>query len=183
MHFWNKLSIAAMMRLTILASMNLLLVRLVGNWLIVMHPIFFLSMMTIDLGLYAIMVYTGSLNRTLIGLMLGGSASVLMIIVLTGSRASSFTNPGPFQPVTAQVEWAVNKLRKPPPNAFPWNPAPSFRFSWESQSLVGYLVTDAAGLVLIACGGVLARLLQSSGAAQGRQASPHTLDAGAASPL
>jgi hypothetical protein len=159
MNSWNKLSIAALMRLTILASMNLLVVRLVGGWLIAMHPIFFLSMITIDLGLYAMMVYTGSLNWTLIGMMLGGSGAVLLVILMFGIGPRSFEYPGPFQPVTARVEWVVNRLRKPPPpnsRAGMVTPPSPFRFSWEYQSMIGYLVVDAAGLVLIACGGLTA---------------------------
>jgi hypothetical protein len=32
MHFWNKLSTAALMRLTVLTSLNLIMLRLVGQW-------------------------------------------------------------------------------------------------------------------------------------------------------
>ncbi len=84
MHFWNKLSTAALMRLTILASLNLLMGRVVGDWETVLHPLFFLSILTIDLGLYALMVYSGTLNKTLIGMMLGGLVAVLGVIAYAG---------------------------------------------------------------------------------------------------
>src|SRR5436305_1661787 len=77
MHFWNKLTTAALMRLSILAALNLVLGRVVGRWDILLHPWFFLTIVTLNLGLYAIMVYTGSLNTTLIGMMLGGLAATL----------------------------------------------------------------------------------------------------------
>jgi len=40
MHFWNKLSTAALMRLTVLASLNLIVLRLVGRWDILLHPLY-----------------------------------------------------------------------------------------------------------------------------------------------
>jgi hypothetical protein len=90
MHFWNKLSTAALMRLTVLASLNLIMLRLVGRWDILLHPWFFLSMVTLDLGLYSVMVYSGTLNKTLIGMMLGGLAATLGTLVYTGMGASAF---------------------------------------------------------------------------------------------
>ncbi len=63
----NELSTAALMRRTILASLNLIMGRLVGSWVTLLHPLFFLSMVTIDLGLYALMVHSGTLNKTVIG--------------------------------------------------------------------------------------------------------------------
>src|SRR3954453_21254624 len=96
MHFWNKLSTAALMRLTVLASLNLIMLRLVGRWDILLHPWFFLSMVTLDLGLYSVMVYSGTLNKTLIGMMLGGLAATLGTLVYTGKDASAFANGGPL---------------------------------------------------------------------------------------
>jgi hypothetical protein len=81
MHFWNKLSTAALMRLTVLASLNVIMLRLVRRWDILLHPWFFLSMVALDLGLYSVMVYSGTLNRTLIGMMLGGLAATLGTLV------------------------------------------------------------------------------------------------------
>ena len=96
MHFWNKLSTAALMRLTVLASLNLIMLRLVGRWEILLHPWFFLSMVTLDLGLYSVMVYSGALNKTLIGMMLGGLAATLGTLVYTGMGASAIANGGPL---------------------------------------------------------------------------------------
>ena len=84
MHFWNKLSTAALMRLTVLTSLNLTMLRLVGQLDILLHPWFFLSMVTLDLGLYSVMVHSGTLNKTLIGIMLGGLAATLGTLVYTG---------------------------------------------------------------------------------------------------
>ena len=50
MHFWNKLSTAALMRLTILASLNLLMGRLVARLDILLHPWLFLSIITLNPG-------------------------------------------------------------------------------------------------------------------------------------
>ena len=80
MHFWNKLSTAALMRLTILASLNLLLGRLLAGWAFALHPLFFLTIVTLDLGLYSLMVYSGALNKTLIAMMLAGLAGVLAVV-------------------------------------------------------------------------------------------------------
>src|SRR5437870_4756713 len=96
MHFWNKLSTAALMRLTILASLNLLLVRLVGSLQVLLHPWFFLIVVTLNLGLYAVMVYSGSLNTTLIGMMLGGLAATLGTLAFAGMDATAFMYGSPF---------------------------------------------------------------------------------------
>src|SRR5207237_9901066 len=104
MHFWNKLSTAALMRLTILASLNLLLDRLVGRWDILLHPWFFLSIVTLNLGLYAVMVYSGTLNTTLIGMMLGGLAATLGTIAFAGMDATAFMFGGPFAQLGRWVE-------------------------------------------------------------------------------
>src|SRR3954447_22267432 len=109
MHLWNKLSTAALMRLTVLASLNLIMLRLVARWDILLHPWFFLSMVTVDLGLYSVMVYSGALNKTLIGMMLGGLAATLGTLMYTGMGASAIVNGGPLARLGDLVmESAVN---------------------------------------------------------------------------
>jgi hypothetical protein len=155
MHFWNKLSIAALMRLTILASMNLIMGRVVGNWENMLHPLFFLSILTIDLGLYALMVYSGTLNKTLIGMMLGGLAGVLGLVAW---HPASFGYDSPLWEVSHRVESLIDavirRLSSTPP------PVP-FRFPWQWATAAGYIAVDLAGLVLIAAGGITARVLQA----------------------
>ena len=63
MHFWNKLSTAALMRLTVLASLDVIMLRLVAQWDVLLHPWFFLSIVTLDLGLYSVIVFAAPLNR------------------------------------------------------------------------------------------------------------------------
>ena len=109
MHFWNKLSTAALMRLTILASLNLLLGRLVGRWDILLHPWFFLIVVTLNLGLYAIMVYTGSLNKTLIGMMLGGLVATLTALAFGGMGPQAFMYRGPYQEFGRIAESGLNR--------------------------------------------------------------------------
>lgn len=158
MHFWNKLSIAALMRLTILASMNLIMGRVVGDWEIMLHPLFFLSILTIDLGLYALMVYSGTLNKTLIGMMLGGLAGVFAVIAFAGLGASAFTYyGGPFAGVAQLVEALINRVLRANSPSFS---GPPFRIPWDWRSVVGYAVADLAGLIPIAVGGIAARVLQ-----------------------
>jgi hypothetical protein len=160
MHFWNKLSTAALMRLTVLASLNLILFRLVEQWYILLHPWFFLSMVTLDLGLYAVMVYSGTLNKTLIGMMLGGLASTLGTLVYTGTDASAFANRGPLVRLGDFVmESAVNPALLDLPNRL-YSGGP-LRLRYDQLSLLGYSLIDALGLAAIVTGGVLARLLQA----------------------
>jgi hypothetical protein len=160
MHFWNKLSIAALMRLTVLASLNLIMLRLVGEWDTLLHPWFFLSMVTVDLGLYSVMVYSGTLNKTLIGMMLGGLAATLGTLVYTGIGASAFAGGGPLVRLGDFVmESAVNPaLLALPERAYTGGP---LRLWYYQLSLLGNSLIDALGLVAIVTGGVLARLLQA----------------------
>ena len=156
MHFWNKLSTAALMRLTVLASLNLIMLRLVGQWEILLHPWFFLSMVTLDLGLYSVMVYTGTLNKTLIGMMLGGLAATLGTLVYTGMGASALEGPL-FRLGDFVMESAVNPaLLALPQRIYAGGPLGPLHY-W----LLGSSLIDALGLVAIATGGVLARLLQA----------------------
>src|SRR4029077_2674494 len=104
MHFWNKLSTAALMRLTILASLNLLLVRAVGSLETLLHPWFFLIVVTLNLGLYAVMVYSGTLNTTLIGMMLAGLAATVGTLAYAGMDPTSFMYGGPFARIGRWVE-------------------------------------------------------------------------------
>ena len=156
MHFWNKLSTAALMMLTVLVSLNLIMLRLVGQWDILLHPWFFLSMVTVDLGLYSVMVYSGALNKTLIGMMLGGLAATLGTLVYTGMGASAFANSGPLVRLGDFVmESAVNPaLAALPQHIYAGGPL-------HQLSLLGNFLIDALGLVAIVTGGVLARLLQA----------------------
>jgi hypothetical protein len=158
MHFWNKLSTAALMRLSVLASLNLIMLRLVGQWDILLHPWFFLSMVTLDLGLYSVMVYSGMLNKTLIGMMLGGLAATLGTLVYTGIGASAFANGGPLDRLSEFVmESAVNPaLLALPQRIYAGGPLRLYQLS-----LLGCSLMDALGLVAIVTGGVLARLLQA----------------------
>jgi hypothetical protein len=160
MHFWNKLSIAALMRLTVLASLNLIMLRLVGQWDILLHPWFCLTMVTLDLGLYSVMVYSGTLNKTLIGMMLGGLAATLGTLVYTGIGASAIANGGPLGRLGAFVmESAVNPaLLALPQRIYAGGP---LRFRYYQLSRLGNSLIDALGLVAIVTGGVLARLLQA----------------------
>jgi hypothetical protein len=157
MHFWNKLSTAALMRLTILASLNLIFLRLVERWEILLHPWFFLSMVTLDLGLYSVMVYSGTLNKTLIGMMLGGLAATLGTLVYTGTGASAFgalERLGHFG-----MQSAVNPaLLALPRRVYTGGP---LRLRYYQKSLLGNSLIDALGLAAIVTGGVLARLLQA----------------------
>ena len=158
MHFWNKLSTAALMRLTILASLNLVMGRVVGDWQTVLHPLFFLSILTIDLGLYALMVYSGTLNKTLIGMMLGGLAGVFGVIALAGSDPMAFGYGSPMEGVTRAIESLIDRTVW----AFSSTPSrPPFRFDWDLRLAVAYIVSDLAGLILIAVGGMTARVLQA----------------------
>ncbi len=159
MHFWNKLSTAALMRLTVLASLILIMLRLVGQWDILVHPWFFLSMVTLDLGLYSVMVYSGTLNKTLIGMMLGGLAATLGTLVYTGMGPSAFAYGGPIRLGDFVMESALNPaLLALPERIYAGGP---LRLRYDQSSLLGNCLIDALGLVAIAAGGVLARILQA----------------------
>jgi hypothetical protein len=138
----------------------LIMLRLVGQWDILLHPWFFLSMVTLDLGLYSVMVYSGALNKTLIGMMLGGLAATLGTLVYTGMGASAFANSGPLVRLGDFVmESAVNPaLAALPQHIYAGGP---LRLRYDQLSLLGNSLIDALGLVAIVTGGVLARLLQA----------------------
>jgi hypothetical protein len=160
MHFWNKLSTAALMKLTVLASLNLIMLRLVGEWDILLHRWFFLSIVTVDLGLYSLMVYSGTLNKTLIGVMLGGLTATLGTLMYTGMGAPAIANGGPLVRLGGFVmESAVNPgLLALPERIYEGGP---LWLRYDQLSLLGNCLIDALGLVAIATGGVLARLLQA----------------------
>jgi hypothetical protein len=153
MHFWNKLSTAALMRLTILASLNLLLIRLVADLAVMFHPWFFLSIVTLNLGLYAVMVYSGSLNTKLIGMMAGGLAATVGTIAYSGMDATAFMFGGPFAQVGRLVELSINHTLEGLPSNVSQGGALRFRYNW--VPVLGYLVIDLAGLAAIAVGGWL----------------------------
>ena len=182
MHFWNKLSTAALMRLTILAALNLLMIRLVGRWDILLHPWFFLSMVTLNLGLYAVMVYSGTLNKTLIGMMLGGLTTTLGTLVYTGMGASAFAYGGPFGKLGRfLVESAINQALEALPTRIYASGPLKLPYSW--FPLLGYVLIDGLGLIAIIAGGWLARFLQAKSQHRQTPAAPLPLDANAASPM
>jgi hypothetical protein len=169
-HFWNKLSTAALMRLTILASLNLIMGRVLGGWLFMLHPLFFLTVLTIDLGLYALMVYSGTLNKTLIAMMLAGLAGVLAVIAYAGADESAFAYGGRFQEIARWLEGVVNMaLEALSVSASRARPK---RFWWQHGLLIAYLAVDFIGLLMIAAGGLVARILQAGSRHRGTSA-PH----------
>jgi hypothetical protein len=159
MHFWNKLSTAALMRLTILASLNLLLVRLVGRLEILLHPWLLLSIITLNLGLYAVLVYSGTLDTTLIGMLLGGLAAILGTIGYAGMGPTAFMYGGPFQALGRVVELLADRaVGLLPAGLYGGRP---LRVPYQWLPLLGYLVVDALGLMAIVAGGALARRWQA----------------------
>jgi hypothetical protein len=177
----NKLSTAALMRLTILAALNLFMGRLLDGWLVMLHPLFFLSVLTLDLGLYAVMVYSGTLNRTPIAMMLTGLVGVLTILAWGGGLgASLFMNGGPFRDLALLVEEDVNRL------VTWWTRVSKGRLvnlRGDSLLLLAYVPVDLAGVATIVAVGWLARALQERARRREHPAPPPPLDAGAASPL
>ncbi|WP_165226022.1 hypothetical protein [Aquisphaera insulae] len=172
MHFWNKLSTAALMRLSVLASLNVVMLRIVGGWDILLHPWFFLSMVTLNLGLYSVMVYSGTLNKTLIGMMLGGSIALLGTLLYTGIDASAFAYGGPFRRLGSFVmESVVNpRLQSLPKTTYAGGPI-TLRF--DQVALLGNSLIDALGLVAIVAGGLVGRFAQARFAVRGSpQAAP-----------
>jgi hypothetical protein len=180
MHFWNKLTIAALMRLSILASLNLLLGRFVGYWWL-LHPLFFLILVTLDLGLYALMVYTGTLNKTLIAMMLAGLAGVLIVIAYSKAHTSFFASDFPFHKLAGRIEDLSNEtIRMFPKAGFQ---APPKQFWWAHGIEVAYVIVDVMGLVVIFASGLLARVLLARSGHRDNPTSLPPLDSGAASPL
>jgi hypothetical protein len=176
----NKLSTAALMRLSLLASLNLLLGRFVSYWWL-LHPLFFLIVVTLDLGLYALMVYTGTLNKTLITMMLAGLASVLIVIAFSRAHTSFFASEFPFQKLAERIEDLTNEtIRKFPKAGFR---APPKQFWWAHGVEVAYAVVDGIGLAVILASGLMARVLQTRWAHRHSPAPSHPLDSAAASPL
>ncbi len=172
MHFWNKLSTAALMRLTILASLDLLLGRLVGDWGILLHPLFFLIIVTLNLGLYAVMVYTGTLNLTLIGMMSSGLAATLLTLAYTGISPRTFLlHGGPFQVIWGPLQSLLNGVVTAlPASVYAGGP---LSLSGYALQFIGYALAGAAGLILIIAGGLIARAMNKE---------PRTPDTSTASP-
>ena len=151
---------AALMRLTILASLNLLLVRVVGSVVTLLHPWFFLIVVTLNLGLYAVMVYSGTLNTTLIGMMLGGLAATLGTLAYAGMDATAFMFGGPFAQLGRGVESLLNYMLESPSTPAGLRGPLRSRYDW--LALFGYLVVDVFGLLAIVGGGWLARRLRKA---------------------
>ena len=148
---------AALMHLTILASLNLLLGRLVGRWDILLHPWFFMIVVTLNLGLYAIMVYSGTLDTTLIGMMSGGLAAILATIAYTGMGPATFIYESGFWEIGMLMQFGLNRVLENLSANFISGRPISLR--QDALSMIGYLVIDAAGLLMIGFGGWVARRL------------------------
>jgi hypothetical protein len=154
----NKLSTAALMRLTILVSLDLMLGRVI-EYEMMLHPLFFLIITTLNLGLYAVMVYTGTLNRTLIAMMITGLAGVLAIIAAGGAGVSGyFPYGGPFGRVGEWMHEQIDASAILP--AMGLRPPP-LQFWWQHGVRIAYLTIDAMGLIAIVAAGVLARASQA----------------------
>lgn len=173
----NKLSTAALMRLCFLVSLNLLMVRFVGYWSWLLDPLDFLIVVTLDLGLYALMVYTGTLNKALIAMMLAGLGGVLIVIAFSDAHTSFFT---PSHKLAEWIEDLTNETIKMFPEAGFQAPPSSF---WSFHGVeVAYVVVDAMGLGAILASGLLARVLQARSRRRDTPVAP-SLDSAAASPL
>src|SRR5262245_9668466 len=153
----NKLSTGALMRLTILASLNLLVGRFVGYWWL-LHPMSFLILVTLDLGLYALMVYTGTLNKTLIAMMLGGLAGVLAVIAYNNVHAPHFF-VGSFGSLAEWIEEFTSEVIGLFPNAGFTPPPKQFWGAYGTE--IAHIVVDAMGLGMIVASGLVARVLQA----------------------
>jgi hypothetical protein len=168
------------MRLTVLASLNLIMGRLVGSWSVVLHPLFFLGIVTIDLGLYALMVYAGTLNKTLIAMMLTGLAGVLAVIAFAGSGPEAFAFGGPFRELARPVgDLAEAIIARYSGQAGPRGSL----LRWDQRVLIAYIAIDLAGLMAIVGAGFVARILQARSRRGDIKPPSLPLDAGAASPL
>lgn len=177
----NKLSTSALMRLTILASLDLLMVRTLDDWLM-LHPIFFLILVTLNLGLYAVMVYCGTLSKTLIARMLAGLAGVLAVIALAGANVSSFS---PYSGRHRQIAESIERLLNVVIDRLSVTGLrmSSKQFWWENGVLIAYLAIDAVGLGMILATCLLARALHAASVRRDSPATPRPLDFGSASPL
>jgi hypothetical protein len=158
------------------------MVRLVGGWDILVHPWFFLSILTMNLGLYAVMVYSGTLNKTLIGMMLGGLIATLATILYSGMGPSAFAYGGPFGRLGVYlVESAINPaLESLPEQVYASGP---LKLGYTELALIGQVAIDGLGLMAIVAGGVTARILWARSRRRETPAVPLPLDVDAASPL
>jgi hypothetical protein len=124
------------------------MLRLVGQWEILLHPWFFLSMVTLDLGLYSVMVNSGTLNKTLIGMMLGGLAATFGTLMYTGMDASAIANGGPL---VRLGDFVMESIINPALLALPqsiYGGGPIGQLYYH-RSLLGNSLIDALGLVAI----------------------------------
>lgn len=155
----NKLSTAALMRLTILASLDLIMGRVVDSWYTVLHPFFFLVVVTLNLGLYAVMVYSGTLNKALIAMMLTGLAGVVAILIVGGGLgAPLFMSGGPFRRLGLGMQEAINHLLARLPTSM--HAGGPLRLWGQTLDLLAHGMIDLAGLTAIISAGRLARALQ-----------------------
>jgi hypothetical protein len=175
----NKLSTAALMRLSVLAALNLIMGRMLGGWILLMHPLFFLTVLTLDLGLYALMVYSGTLNRTLIAMMLAGLAEVVAIILYNGIGPGAFAYGGRFRDLGFFLHEKANELLATPPPGM--NPGRPWRLTGDQLTLMAYVPVDVLGLAAIVLAGLVARAWQTR---SGRREPPGPpLDSASTTPL
>ncbi len=156
----NRLSTSAMMRLSVLAALNMVVARMVDRSVVLFHPVVFLSVVTIDLGLYAVMVYSGTLNRTLIAMMLAGLAGVLASIAFGGLGPSTFTYGSSYEGLARIVEALIDRSLKLWAIVRGDGLSTRFGFDWKDRPRVGYLVADVLGAITIVIAGLLARVVR-----------------------
>ncbi len=153
----NRLSTSAMMRLSVLAALNLILIRQFDREVVLLHPVVILSAVTIDLGLYALMVYSGTFNRTLIAMMIAGLTSVLAAIAFGGLGPSSFAHGNPHEGLARIAEALIDRSLRLWAIVRGDRLSTRFAFAWEERSKVGYLIADVIGGGAIGIAGLLTR--------------------------
>jgi hypothetical protein len=202
MRFGSDLSTGALMRLMVLIALELVLFQ--GVWPIVWVPPITMMIVTLNLGLYLVVIRPRHLNTAAVGMMIAGLVAVLLVAA--------------YSAVQFWVRWPPGTA-----GAGVWFPRPGFpRRGWFSQSIsvgfIGRLLLDAlapflseppntqsavelvvlavsrwvpfmesvlldlAGLVVILVGGRLGRRWRER-EQRGGPARPVPLDGGAATPL
>jgi hypothetical protein len=153
-----KISIGSIMLFIIVVALQLVLFQ--GVWWIVMAPPITILVLTLNLGLFFLLVRPPALEPRIVGMLLGGLAAFLIIMMLFLSEGQNVPRPTPFRrwrmgpagPIGKLVDNAlVSWLTRLPDQQSPT--ATVLWFILVNLNLIESVLLDLLGLALIWAGG------------------------------
>jgi hypothetical protein len=136
----QRFSIAALMAIVVIAGLNLMVYREVGQELLEMPP-FFLALLTIDIGLFRNLVRPKAASGKFLGMVIGGLTSVMLALLYCVSQfRGPFFSPGAIGRMVRAILPASHEVVS----------------SNRNLTLIEFATIDFLGIVVILLGGWLA---------------------------